>query len=227
MGTNERPPREATIQDGNNWSTELRAAVLGLARHCCRETDRPAMNHAARAQYDGRSWMVATDGYRALFVADALDVSGLNDAGLDGIHRTDLQAAAKRKLYDGPITLPVHHIDYGHPNVVGCIPAPVGAVTVERVSGADNVMILDGHEHAGFERGLWRVRDTDGDPGRPLACRPDFLHDAADALNTNRLNIGWTNSVGAPFLVRDAHPVTRAGRIDGFALVMPQRIESI
>ena len=223
MGTDERTPREATIETGDWWSRELRQAVKGLARHCATTDDRPARAHACRHTYDGRDWLVATDGYRALFIADRLDVSAMNDCGLDGFHRSALHAAAKRKLYDGPVTLPLSNIDLGAPNVVGCIPRTIGAVTIERQPGHE-LMILDGHDAAGYQRGAWRVRSVDGDPGRPLACRPDFLDDVADALNTSRLLVGYADNPNAAFLVRDAEPVTRTCRIDGFALVMPQRM---
>lgn len=225
MGTDERTPREATIETGDWWGRELRQAVKGLARHCGTDADRPARQYACRHQYDGRSWLVATDGYRALFIADRLDISALSDAGIDGIHRSDLHAAAKRKLYDGPVTMPVQDIPHGGaPNVVGCIPAPTGTVTIERNGNGGNLLVLAEHDAAGFERGHWQVRSVEGKLSFPLACRRDYLDDVADALNTNRLTLGFRDKIGPPLLVRDAEPPSRVNRIDGFALVMPVRM---
>ncbi len=229
MGNSERTPREATISPASHGlSRELRMALRGLAKHCGAEKDRPGLHRAYRVQYDGRSWLTATDGYRALFVADGwhgLDVSGLGDDGLDGILSADLRQAVKGKLHDGAVTVPVSGINYGGPNVVGCIPPASAAVTVERNHDrSGELFIVAGHDAAGYARSIWhRVGVPDIGPTMPLAVRTDQLGDMADALNTQRLILGYQpDRPLAPVLVRAQ--AQHVGIVDGFGILMPVRI---
>ena len=225
----ERSPREATIQPASHGlSAEMRIALRGLIKHCSADKARPALHYAARHQYDGRSWLVATDTYRALLVRegwDGLTLDGLDDGGLDGIHVKDLRAAVKGRQYDGGVTVPISAIDYGAPNVVDCIPAPSAAVTVERQDRSSGELFTVAGDGAGYVRSTWRIVGGDDiAPERALAIRVEHLDDAAKALNTSRLIVGYApDRPNHPFLIRPAHQ--HVTTVDGFVISMPVRID--